>query len=254
MSKVLIVDHIRIKRDSLASLICGFPIVSDVVATSVDDAGVGAGSEPRPDIILLGACCPSSQSILAQILTLAPSAKVIAVGICESEIVACLDAGYWGYILAEGTLEELEDVLHAATHDQPACTPLGAPVIRRAQGLTVTRANALGTPHLTPRENEILALLDLGLSNKQISRRLAIRVFTVKNHVHNILAKLGVGRRGEAVAQMRRLRYVSTRSLNLRENRWRTGWDQRAAFAKWNQAARVSEISGGNKFNSIERR
>ena len=56
---------------------------------------------------------------------------------------------------------------------------------------------------LTPREAEILALVDSGLSNKQIALELCIEVATVKNHVHNILAKLQVSRRSEAAAVMR---------------------------------------------------
>ena len=56
---------------------------------------------------------------------------------------------------------------------------------------------------LTARELEVLSLLDEGLSNKQIARRLCIELATVKNHVHHILEKLQVGRRGEATAYLR---------------------------------------------------
>ena len=57
---------------------------------------------------------------------------------------------------------------------------------------------------LTPREMDILGLIEEGLSNKQIARRLNIGVSTVKNHVHNVLAKLHVTRRTEAAALIRR--------------------------------------------------
>jgi DNA-binding NarL/FixJ family response regulator len=56
---------------------------------------------------------------------------------------------------------------------------------------------------LTPREHEIVALVQMGLSNKEIGRHLRIEHATVKNHVHNILAKLQVRRRGQVVAQTR---------------------------------------------------
>jgi two-component system nitrate/nitrite response regulator NarL len=58
-------------------------------------------------------------------------------------------------------------------------------------------------PHLTPREREIIDLIDSGLSNKEIASQLQIELPTVKNHVHRILGKLGVRRRGEAVARLR---------------------------------------------------
>ena len=57
--------------------------------------------------------------------------------------------------------------------------------------------------HLTARQLEILALIDRGLSNKEIARRLRIELPTVKNHVHNILDKLGVGRRADAIATLK---------------------------------------------------
>ena len=56
------------------------------------------------------------------------------------------------------------------------------------------------------RESEILALVEQGRSNKEIARQLAISVATVKNHMHNILQKLQVGRRGQAAARVRRSR------------------------------------------------
>jgi two-component system, NarL family, nitrate/nitrite response regulator NarL len=60
-----------------------------------------------------------------------------------------------------------------------------------------------GAGWLTSREQEILALIDDGMSNKEIARRLTIEVRTVKNHVHNLLEKLQVHRRGEAAALVR---------------------------------------------------
>jgi DNA-binding NarL/FixJ family response regulator len=59
---------------------------------------------------------------------------------------------------------------------------------------------------LTPREAQIVELIDTGLSNKEIAARLSIRVPTVKNHVHNILEKLRVNHRAEAAAYLRRQR------------------------------------------------
>ena len=59
---------------------------------------------------------------------------------------------------------------------------------------------------LTRRERQIVGLIDQGLSNKEIASRLCIELPTVKNHVHNILEKLHVRRRGEAVARIRESR------------------------------------------------
>jgi type VI secretion system protein VasG len=71
---------------------------------------------------------------------------------------------------------------------------------------TAAAVGAEPDPHLllTPREREIAALIDLGLSNKEIARRLSLSALTVKNHVHRILEKLQVSRRGQAAARLRR--------------------------------------------------
>jgi DNA-binding NarL/FixJ family response regulator len=62
---------------------------------------------------------------------------------------------------------------------------------------------------LTERENQIVHLLELDLTNKQIAERLCIEIPTVKNHVHSLLAKLGVRRRGDAAAVLRGRAYSS---------------------------------------------
>ena len=66
------------------------------------------------------------------------------------------------------------------------------------------RRRRQATGGLTRRQREIVALIDEGLSNKEIAGRLSIELATVKNHVHNILEKLQVSRRGEAAAVVRR--------------------------------------------------
>jgi two-component system nitrate/nitrite response regulator NarL len=71
----------------------------------------------------------------------------------------------------------------------------------RVRRLVAETPSAVSTDLLTPRESEILDLIREGLSNKQIAQRLSIQLQTVKNHVHKILRKLGVERRGEAVAR-----------------------------------------------------
>jgi DNA-binding NarL/FixJ family response regulator len=76
--------------------------------------------------------------------------------------------------------------------------------VRRLALLAGRQVSKEPNTHITDREQEILSLIDEGLSNKQIATRLLIEVATVKNHIHNILEKLGAKRRGEAAALMRR--------------------------------------------------
>jgi len=76
----------------------------------------------------------------------------------------------------------------------------------RLSDLLQTIPAHMALPSLTARESEILALAEEGRSNKEIARHLRISAATVKNHIHNILLKLHVGRRGEAVARLRACR------------------------------------------------
>jgi DNA-binding NarL/FixJ family response regulator len=78
--------------------------------------------------------------------------------------------------------------------------------MRRVATLTAERPGLPRSSPLTAREEEIVMLIDEGLSNKEIGQRLYIEVATVKNHVHSILEKLKVSRRTQAAARMRALR------------------------------------------------
>ncbi|MET9272066.1 LuxR C-terminal-related transcriptional regulator [Kribbella sp. NPDC003557] len=78
-----------------------------------------------------------------------------------------------------------------------------AALLRRIGSAAGQAAEQSGSTQLTTRERQILDLIDDGLSNKEIAGRLCIEISTVKNHVHNILAKLGARRRTEAAAKAR---------------------------------------------------
>jgi DNA-binding NarL/FixJ family response regulator len=89
-----------------------------------------------------------------------------------------------------------------------------AGIMERLAALTRERRRSQGAGLLTPREREIASLIDEGMSNLDIAHRLDIELPTVKNHVHNILEKLQVHRRGEAVARLREgsLLHLGTRT------------------------------------------
>ena len=84
------------------------------------------------------------------------------------------------------------------------CAPhIAAAMFSRLAGLLREAEPPASLPPLSARESEILALVAEGRSNKEVARRLAISAATVKNHMHNILQKLQVSRRGEAAARLR---------------------------------------------------
>ncbi|MCH9720505.1 MAG: response regulator transcription factor, partial [Actinomycetia bacterium] len=142
------------------------------------------------------------------------AAKVVVFGLSvdrEPEIVACAEAGVAGLHLRSESFDHLlKLVANAGTGGARCSSEVSAILLRRVYSL----AHQPPTPDskadlLTARELEILELIELGLTNQQIASRLSVALHTVKNHVHNLLGKLGVANRAEAVAVSRALRYAT---------------------------------------------
>jgi DNA-binding NarL/FixJ family response regulator len=129
-------------------------------------------------------------------------AKLVALGIRETEreVVSYAEAGVCTYLAREGSLNELGRTVTEAARGEVVSPPriVGALVERIAKLSEISREIAT----LTPRERQVLNLLDEGLTNKEIAGRLCIETVTAKNHVHRILKKLNVSRRGDAVAAL----------------------------------------------------
>jgi DNA-binding NarL/FixJ family response regulator len=134
----------------------------------------------------------------------APGARVLALAVSESdeEVVACVEAGAAGCLTREASLEEAVSAVEGTARGEAPCSPrMTAAVFKRVQALSAGRLDL--EDQLTARERQIVALIDEGLSNKEIAQSLCIETCTVKNHVHSILEKLHVARRGEAAAAVR---------------------------------------------------
>jgi DNA-binding NarL/FixJ family response regulator len=140
--------------------------------------------------------------------SVAPDTKVVALGVSEvdEEVMPLVEAGVAGYVTRDSSLDQLATSVLGVADGGPLCSPrmVGA-FLRRIAALSAEaqRPDTAPGAHLTAREFEIVGLIDRGLSNKQIAHELCIELPTVKNHVHNILEKLRVTRRGEAAARLR---------------------------------------------------
>ena len=165
-------------------------------------------AEAPPDIVLVDFVMPEAASIVADIRRRAPSVKVVAItlGETEAEVIQLAEAGVAGYVLPDGSLDDLIIAVESAVRGELYCPPRVAfTLLRRVGAIALGRATAKQSDaapspvdELTGREREILQLVAQGMSNKQIARQLGIEVATAKNHVHNILRKLHVHRRIEA--------------------------------------------------------
>jgi two-component system, NarL family, nitrate/nitrite response regulator NarL len=131
-----------------------------------------------------------------------PAMSMVALAVREedTDVIAWAEAGVAGIVSREASLAELLDAIAAAVKDEVLVSPaVAGALLRRVAALSGEHGRA-GGPPLTRREREIVRLIGHGLSNKEIALTLRIELATVKNHVHNILEKLGVDRRAKAVA------------------------------------------------------
>jgi len=123
----------------------------------------------------------------------------------EDEAVFLAEAGFAAFLPQNASLAGLRRALNLARTGQLECSPrVAAALANRLSTISLNDGRDGCNAHLTAREGQILALIDQGLSNKEIAQRLAIQTATVKNHVHNLLDKVGVHRRVEASARWAR--------------------------------------------------
>ena len=211
MVRVLIVDDTKLCREGLAHVLMREEHVSVAGTAGRLDESLALVRDLHPDVVLLRMATSESLPILRAIVEVTPAAKVVVLGASESEdeVIACAEAGAAGYFLRDGSVADLVAAVRSVASGETLCSPrIAATLLRRVAALAAERKSLAVLAHLTRRETEIVELIDQGLSNKEIARRLIIEVRTVKNHVHNILEKLQVNRRGEAAARMRKAQPV----------------------------------------------
>jgi len=197
--RVMVASEVRLYRDALQRVLQGAAGISVVgIASSVEDV-VKQACRLIPAVVVIDMAMVESFSLAQPIARASQLGGVVMLGIPEvpAEVIACMPSAILGYVSRDGTAAVLLDAIRAAPRSAPAPEFHGS----------------VSIDGLTCREMEILRLMQQGVSNKTISRELDIELSTVKNHVHSILAKLGVHRRGEAIS----LLYAHEKAVS--------GWD-----------------------------
>jgi two-component system nitrate/nitrite response regulator NarL len=205
--RVVVVTDVRLYRDGLEQCLQRLDGVAVVgVAARITDA-IELTAAAGPDIVLLDMSMPASIAAVGRIRKASPGSEVVAFAIAgdESDVISYVEAGVTGYVPRDGSVQDLWRAIESAANGEAICSPrVAARAFRRLARLSAGRPPA-PLSDLTPREREVAQLIERGMSNKQIARRLVITLATVKNHVHNVLEKLSVQRRGEVGARMRTL-------------------------------------------------
>ncbi len=197
--RVLLVDDHDIVRKGLSVLLENFDDIQIVNQANDGAAALSACKQGGIDVVLMDMVMPRMDGVTAttQITHACPEVRIIALTSFgdEENVQAALKAGAIGYLLKNVTGEELANAIRRAYAGQSTLAPEAAQVLIRA----TTRPPSVGHD-LTEREREVLSLMIEGLSNREIAERLVISSSTVKNHVSNILSKLGTISRTQAVA------------------------------------------------------
>ena len=206
--RVMLVDDHTMVRRGLATFLKVFDDLQLVGEAESGEAAIQLCAEVLPDVILMDMALPMMDGATATraIRKHFPQVQVIALtSFKEGKIIRnALEAGAIGYLLKDVSADELVRAIRAAHAGRATLSP------EAAQALVET-ANQPPAPglDLTEREREVLTLMIEGLNNTQIAGRLSVSPSTIKSHVSNILSKLGVASRTEAVTLALRNHIVS---------------------------------------------
>jgi NarL family two-component system response regulator LiaR len=194
---MIVDDHTMVRR-GLATILKVFSDLQLAGEAESGETAIQLCPQIMPDVILMDMVLPLMDGATATrvIRQQFPQIQVIVLtSFKEGELIKnALEAGAIGYLLKDVSADELAQAIRAAYSGRVTLSPEAAQTL-------VETANQPPPPglDLTEREREVLALLVEGLNNTQIAGRLTVSPSTVKSHVSNILSKLGVASRTEAV-------------------------------------------------------
>jgi len=197
--RLMIVDDHRVVRSGLSAFLLAYDDLKLVGEAGNGEEAVRLCAQVKPDVVLMDLVMPGMDGIAATkaIRERCPKTQVIALTSFgdQERVQAALKAGAIGYLL-----KDVSDVeLVAAIRNAAAGRPTLAADAQRALIQAATNPKPPGSD-LTEREREVLALMVKGISNDEIAAHLTVRPSTAKFHVSNVLSKLGVTTRTEAVA------------------------------------------------------
>ncbi|MDP8959516.1 MAG: response regulator transcription factor [Actinomycetota bacterium] len=214
MTSVLVVDDAQLFRAGLSAALAesGFRVLAQ--ARDAAD-GVAAAEEYQPDVVLLDVLMPgvSGLDVVDKILAAAPGARVVLLTSSESEedLLTGIKAGARGYVVKDTALPMLIQAIRDVDAGGAVVSPrMGGKLFDVVRQFLRHRDLVAGRkPTLTGREVEVLQLVAQGLTSRDIGERLYISENTVKNHIRNILDKLGLHSRNEAVLYALREELIS---------------------------------------------
>ncbi|GAA0927825.1 response regulator transcription factor [Nonomuraea longicatena] len=205
--RVLIVDDHELIRRSLALALAAEADIEVVGEASDGQEAVELADRLMPDVALMDVRMPRQDGIEATkgIKASVPSTRIIMLTVSDEEedLFEAIKAGATGYLLKDVQINDVPDAVRGVHEGQSLINPaMAAKLITEFANMSrkeAERPPQLPVPRLTDREMEVLRLVAKGMNNREIAKQLFISENTVKNHVRNILDKLQLHSRMEAV-------------------------------------------------------
>ncbi|MEM7587939.1 MAG: response regulator transcription factor [Acidobacteriota bacterium] len=223
-ARIFLIGDYALFRECLASMLAGLGHVRLLgQADDLHQAEEHLASESA-DVVLFDVGRPDDAlyEAIRSFTDRHPQTRIIVLGLDEidREILRFIESGASAYVLKEASVNELSLIIDRVLRGEAVCSPkIASTMFSRLADLARERRREeqLEALQLTPRELEILRLIADGLSNKEIAAQLYLSFHTVKNHVHNILEKLKVQHRSQAVEYAVRKRWLKVHEHGLGE-------------------------------------
>lgn len=206
--RVLIVDDHGIVRKGLAAYLRNVPDIELAGEAGDGQEAIDLCAEIRPDVVLMDLLMPEMGGVAATRIIRRRWSRIQVIALTsfqDKELVQeVLQAGAISYLLKNVSGEDLAEAIRAAHAGRSVLAPEAVQAL-----IQPGKSQPFPDYDLTPREREVLSLLTKGLSNPEIADRLGISPSTAKAHVSNILSKMGVSSRAEAISVALQQKLVS---------------------------------------------
>ena len=204
--QIVVVDDHEVVRAGLRMLLSRFPDLDLVGEAGDGELALTVVDQTQPDVVLMDLSMPGMDGVTAtaRLAVDHPEVRVVALTTFadRDHVTAAIDAGAVGYLLKDSDPDALAGAIRAAARGEAPLDPRAALVLldrrRSTDGRSADRGQGGSGARLSAREREVLELVGQGLSNRLVARRLGIAEKTVKAHLTNVFAHIGVTDRVQA--------------------------------------------------------
>jgi DNA-binding NarL/FixJ family response regulator len=205
MIRVLLVNEIQLTCNVIAAVLEDEGDMTVVGCATTASEALAQARDCDVALVSTSLGNPGSLELVRRFNQAGTAAKVLMLGLTESEdkVLPYIQAGAAGYVLPEDSVNDLIARIRVAHEDRALISPkIAAALMTRLNEWAHRVQEPEDSVDLTPRERQVLKLIQKGYTNQEIAEELVIEVGTVKNHVHNILRKLNVNSREDAAAYL----------------------------------------------------